>query len=87
MKFGRCRIALLACGSIVMTGMLCAQDVDDSESQNDDGTHAKGLSQGPGERQVIPHRTNQNKGALPAGSIGIITPTISLAWGPRHGHT
>jgi Phosphate-induced protein 1 conserved region len=85
MKFGRCRTALVACGSIVMTGMLCAQDVNDAQSQNDDGT-AKGQSERPGEREVIPHRTYQNKsGALPGGSTGIITPTISYHGGPVMG--
>jgi hypothetical protein len=83
MKMRSCRAALIACGSIVaMAGMLCAQDASVSDPQSTDGTHAKGKSERPGAREVIPHRTNPKAGALTAGSIGVITPDITDHGGP-----
>jgi hypothetical protein len=80
----RCRAAFIACGSILLTaGILFAQDVPDTQSESIDGTHAKGQSEQPGAREVIPHRTNPHKaGALPAGSTGVITPDIAYHGGP-----
>jgi len=63
--------------------MLCAQDVPGSEPQSVDGTHAKGQSERPGAREVIPHRTNPHEAGAPtAGSIGVITPDIMFHGGP-----
>jgi Phosphate-induced protein 1 conserved region len=83
MKISSCRAALIACGSIVaMAGMLCAQDASASDPQSTDGTHAKGKSERPGAREVIPHRTNPKAGALTAGLTGVITPDITYHGGP-----
>jgi hypothetical protein len=68
---------------LLTAGILFAQDVPDTQSESIDGTHAKGQSEQPGAREVIPHRTNPHKaGALPAGSTGVITPDIAYHGGP-----
>ena len=83
MKVRRCRTAFIACSSILaIAGMVCAQDVPGSEPQSIDGTHAKGQSERPGAREVIPHRTNPKSGALTAGSTGVMTPDITFHGGP-----
>jgi Phosphate-induced protein 1 conserved region len=84
MTITSCRAAFVACGSIVaMAGMLCAQDLAGSEPQSIDGTQAKGQSEGPGARRVIPHRMNPHEAGAPtAGSTGLITPNITFHGGP-----
>jgi Phosphate-induced protein 1 conserved region len=83
MNIQRCRAALVACGSILaITGMLCAQDVSGNVPQSADGIHARGQSEGPGEPEIIPHRTNPHlAGAPTAGSTSLIKPTIGYHGG------
>jgi Phosphate-induced protein 1 conserved region len=87
MKIRSCRAAFMACGSILaVAGMLCAQDAAATEPQSIDGTQAKGQSEGPGARRVIPHRTNPHEAGSPTvGSTGVITPDITFHGGPVMG--
>lgn len=84
MNMRTCRAVLIACGSIVaIAGILCAQDVPGSEPQSVDGTHAKGKSERPGAREIIPHRANPHQAGAPtAGSTGVIKPNIAWHGGP-----
>ncbi len=80
MKF---RAAVIACSSVLFAGaILYAQDAPGASVQ-DNATHAKGKSESPGAREVIPHRTNPQKEESPtAGSTGVITPDIQYWGGP-----
>lgn len=83
MKFRTGRAAIVASGSILLiAGILGAQDVPGSQSQSVDGTRAKGQSEAPGSREVIPHKRNPHgAGAPTAGSTGVITPDITYHGG------
>jgi hypothetical protein len=83
MKIQRSHVAFIACGLILsMAGMLSAQDSPDNRSAND-GTHARGQSEGAGAPEIIPHRKNSHEGGAPtAGSTGTILPNITFHGGP-----
>jgi hypothetical protein len=83
MKIQRSHVAFIACGLILsMAGTLSAEDSLDNRSLND-GTHARGQSEGAGAPEIIPHRNNPHEtGAPTAGSTSAISPDITFHGGP-----
>ncbi len=74
--------ALIACCFLLtLTGTLFGQDSRGDRSSND-GTRAKGQSEGAGAPQIIPHRINTHEEAPSAGPTGVITPDITYHGGP-----
>jgi Phosphate-induced protein 1 conserved region len=72
------RVAVtLACSSVLLLGQTLA-----AQSASTDGTQAKGITEGPASRPVIPHRTNPHDEQPTAGSTGVQTPDIAYHGGP-----